>query len=108
MDDEFITVLGSMLNGSIIISYLPGGLLAIEAVECGVKVMWDGRHMGVVVVPRPDHQGHLSGMCGDCDRNKDNDLTTKDGQNVAPLGNEAHTLVGDSYVVLTSSGEPIG
>jgi hypothetical protein len=54
----------------------------IEAVECGVKVMWDGRHMGVVAVPRPDHLGHLSGMCGDCDRNKDNDLTTKDGQNV--------------------------
>jgi hypothetical protein len=47
-------------------------------------------------------------MCGDCDRNKDNDLTTKDGQNVAHLGNKAYTLVGDSYVVLTSSGEPIG
>jgi hypothetical protein len=53
---------------------LPGGLLAIEAVECGVKVMWDGRHMGVVAVPRPDHLGHLSGMCGDCDRNKDNEI----------------------------------
>jgi hypothetical protein len=45
--------------------------------------------MGVVAVPRPDHLGHLSGMCGDCDRNKDNDLTTKDGQNVAHLGNKA-------------------
>ncbi len=56
---------------------------------------FDGRWLGVMKLPS-SYSGKVTGLCGDFDGTRDDDLVTRTGQNVTGDPN-AHTLIGNSW-----------
>jgi hypothetical protein len=65
--------------------------------EFGLVVESDGVWLAVLKVP-DTYSNNLEGLCGNFDRNKDNDLVTSDGVDVQNEEN-AHTKFGNSWKV---------
>ena len=65
--------------------------------KCDVLVTFDGTNVNVKVPPK--YKRKMTGLCGDCNGEKD-DMRTKDGKNVKGMKNQ-YSLVGDSYVIKT-------
>ncbi|KAK3092565.1 hypothetical protein FSP39_004471 [Pinctada imbricata] len=64
---------------------------------CGIKVNFDGRHSVSVVVPSK-YENNMIGLCGNCNGNKIDDMSTKDGTDVSKMKNR-YSLVGESFMV---------
>ncbi len=77
---------------------LAGRLMRLQT-NFSLVVEFDGDWMGLVKVP-PNYATHTEGLCGNYDRNPDNDLTnvTSDGVDVSGDINGA-TIFGNSYQV---------
>ncbi|CAI9719089.1 transmembrane cell adhesion receptor mua-3-like [Octopus vulgaris] len=71
--------------------------------EWGLKVMFDGRHRVTVTLP-PIFADQLTGICGDCNGEKD-DFRTKSGEDVSQKANK-FSLIGASYQVEDDSDKP--
>ena len=70
---------------------------------CKVTVVFDGDDSAVVVVPGK-YSSHVTGICGNCNGNKKDDLQTKNGEDVSRAPNR-YALVGDSYSVPDNSDD---
>ena len=75
-----------------------GRFVVIENTECNIKVMFDGKHMAVVDVPYAGYSGLITGLCGNCNRDKSDDYADRDG-NLIDSGRKFHHLIGNSYEV---------
>ncbi|XP_036356796.1 zonadhesin-like [Octopus sinensis] len=71
--------------------------------EWGLKVMFDGRHRVTVTLP-PIFADQLTGICGDCNGEKD-DFRTKSGEDVSQKANK-FSSIGASYQVEDDSDKP--
>eukprot|EP00106_Octopus_bimaculoides_P000023 XP_014767465.1 PREDICTED: zonadhesin-like [Octopus bimaculoides] len=75
----------------------------IATTSFGLQVKFDGNHRVIVKVPRV-YSGKLSGICGDCNRKKD-DWRTKAGVDVTRKRNK-YSLIGKSYAIIDDSNKP--
>ncbi|XP_036355134.1 uncharacterized protein LOC115229549 [Octopus sinensis] len=71
--------------------------------EWGLKIMFDGRHRVTVTLP-PIFADQLTGICGDCNGEKD-DFRPKSGEDVSQKANK-FSLIGASYQVEDDSDKP--
>jgi len=84
-------------NGTYTVRYV-GSYVRYET-KFGLRVEKSG-YTFTVAVPG-SATGRMTGLCGNCDGNPNNDITLKNGTYVGDRPN-GPTLVGDSYVVFDS------
>ena len=73
------------------------GRLVQVASACGINVNFDGRHAVSVVVPGK-YRNAMTGLCGNCNGDRNDDFKTKDGKDKRSDKNR-YSLIGDSYSV---------
>ena len=69
-----------------------GRFIRLEHSQFGVVIEYDGDQIATVRVPK----GMMTGLCGNNDGNPDNDLTTKEGEDVSGIEN-GYAIFGDSW-----------
>ena len=65
--------------------------------KCGVQVNFDGRHAVSVAVPKT-YSDSITGLCGNCNGDKNDDYRTKDGKDKRK-DKDKYSSIGDSYLV---------
>ncbi|ELU09439.1 hypothetical protein CAPTEDRAFT_115658, partial [Capitella teleta] len=76
--------------------FMAGNKMTFEA-ENGLTVWFDGNHQAEIRAPTA-YAGQVYGICGNMDKDRQNDLVTKTGEKV-PSTSEGQNTIGDSYVV---------
>ena len=82
---------------------LSGGWVTLKT-KWGLIVRFDGKHRVIVSVPG-SYRNNLTGICGDCNRKKD-DFRTKEGIDVSRKRNK-YSKIGNSYKVEDDSDKPV-
>jgi len=82
-----------------------GSYVTAFSSECNIRVQFDGNHLVSVKVPRDYFGGNLTGICGNCNGNYNDDLQTKDGKDVSSSGRQGHSDIGKSYKVFDDADE---
>nr|UQT06002.1 adhesion protein 1 [Theama mediterranea] len=85
-------------NGHISVVHAGAYVIAYSK-RCGVMVGFDGRSTAFIKVNRDVFGGKLTGICGNCNENRLDDLTTKQGVDVSTKPNK-YALIGNSYRVV--------
>ncbi|XP_064598027.1 zonadhesin-like [Liolophura sinensis] len=86
----------SMKGGKLRVS-LVAGKVQVDT-ECGISLSFDGVQDVIVEVPK-EYANKMTGICGDCDGEK-NDWKTKEGDDLSEYeANERDTDIGNSYIV---------
>ena len=73
------------------------GRFMVMKTDFGLEAKYDGNMYASVFVPNT-YRSQLTGLCGNCDGNVDNDWTTMDGQDIRNDGNR-YNILGNSYQV---------
>jgi hypothetical protein len=84
-------------NGNVEIT-VTGNFVTIRHIPCEIEAMFDGRHMAVVNVPFAGFSSLVTGLCGNCNGNKRDDYSTKEGELVGKQ-RKHHHQIGNSYKV---------
>ncbi|KAK6172766.1 hypothetical protein SNE40_016361 [Patella caerulea] len=71
--------------------------------DCGIRVKFDGNHLVKVKVPKK-YAGRLTGLCGDCNKEKD-DFRLANGTDVTEV-KERFALIGNSYLIPSQKAKP--
>ncbi|XP_071161085.1 zonadhesin-like [Mytilus edulis] len=58
--------------------------IAIRHTKCEIDVSYDGRHKVMVQAPFSTYSGRVTGMCGNCNRDKEDDYMDGDGNLAKP------------------------
>ena len=82
-----------------------GNEVRVDVPSCKYVFNWDCRHTISAIIPRAKYGGHMEGICGNCDGNKNNDYRTKTGVDVSKHKNKYYEI-GNSYLVNDDSDQP--
>lgn len=58
--------------------------IVIRHTKCEIDVSYDGRHKVMVQAPFSTYSGRVTGMCGNCNRDKEDDYMDGDGNLAKP------------------------
>ena len=87
-------------NNFVIKRSVKKGFVVFKSKKCGIKVGFYGRGLDSVatVVTSPRYSTQMTGLCGDCDGRKPDDLLTKNGRKI-PANKRRFYEISKSFVV---------
>lgn len=80
-----------------------GSYITIVHSTCDIRVQFDGVHIVNIRAPETRFGGNLTGICGNCNGDAEDDYSTKTGEKV---GSWEYSKIGNSYKVIDDSDQP--